>query len=214
MVLAVRPVRLARVPRGAGGLRRPGGWRRIAGPPVRGGGGHRESGSRRPGIRDGTDLPRAGSAPTCTRAVRTARRGCLPGSHPPRQRASQTWPRRAAKPPAHPRASVAPRVGLELFAADAAGADNGLAPVPAVAGVVDQLGRLLDDRHLLDPAARPGRVAVVADAGAGDVQVSGGGGVISAGFAAGPSARRRRSASLICACQRPPRGCGRNGWQR
>jgi hypothetical protein len=65
---------------------------------------------------------------------------------------------------------VAPGVGLELFAADAAGADNGLVTVPAVAGVVDQLCRLLDDRHLLYPAARLGQVAVVAtDAGAGDV---------------------------------------------
>ena len=79
VVLAVRLVRLARVPRGTGGLRRPGGWRRIAGQPVRSGGGHREPGSRRPGIRDGTDLPRAGSAPTCTRgAHRTPR--VLPGS--------------------------------------------------------------------------------------------------------------------------------------
>ena len=84
---------------------------------------------------------------------------------------------------------AAPGVGLELFAADAAGADDGLAPVPAVAGVVDPLCRLLDDRHLLDPAACLGRVAAVADAGAGDVQVSGGGGVISAGLRGG-SARR------------------------
>ncbi len=42
---------------------------------------------------------------------------------------------------------------LELLAADAAGADDGLAPVPAVAAVVDQRGRLLDDRNFLDPAA-------------------------------------------------------------
>ena len=104
---------------------------------------------------------------------------------------------------------AAPGVGLELFAADAAGADDGLAPVPAVAGVVDPLCRLLDDRHLLDPAACLGRGAAAADAGAGDVQVSGGGGVIGAGLArpglppggAGPLAR-------ICACQR------RRGWLR
>src|SRR5690348_10156785 len=36
-------------------------------------------------------------------------------------------------------------IGLELFAADAARADNGLAPVPAVTGVVDPVGRLPDD---------------------------------------------------------------------
>jgi hypothetical protein len=65
-----RPVRLARVPRGTGRLRRPRGWRRIARQPVRGRGGQREPGSRRPGIRNGTDLPRAGSAPTCNRALR------------------------------------------------------------------------------------------------------------------------------------------------
>ena len=166
-------------------------------PPVRGGGGHREPGSRRPGIHDGTDLPRAGSAPTCTRAVHTARRGCLPGSLPAAARRVAVTARgqemhavavAAAVRRAHHASGdipwaliVAPGVGLELFAADAAGADHGLAPVPAVAGVVDQLGRLLDDRHLLDPAASLGRVAVVGDAGAGDVQVSGGGGVIKAG---------------------------------
>lgn len=93
---------------------------------------------------------------------------------------------------------VAPGVSLELFAADAAGADNGLAPVPAVAGVVDQLCRPLDDRHLLDPAAALGRVGVARVASAGDVQVSGGGGVISAGFRrpglppAGPPGRYER----------------------
>src|SRR5438034_7585319 len=62
---------------------------------------------------------------------------------------------------------VAPGVGLEFVAADAAGADHGLASVPAVAGVVDAFCRLLDDRHLLDPAAQLGRGAVVADAGTG-----------------------------------------------
>ena len=73
--------------------------------------------------------------------------------------------RSAAVPSAHqasdiPRAGIAaPGVGLELLAADAAGADHGLDPVPAVAGVVDPLGRLLDDRHLLDPAARLGRAS-------------------------------------------------------
>ena len=85
---------------------------------------------------------------------------------------------------------AAPGVGLELLAADAAGADDGLAPVPAVAGVVDQLCRLLDDRHLLDPAACRGRGAAGADAGAGDVQVSGGGGAGPLGASA--PARRRR----------------------
>ena len=100
---------------------------------------------------------------------------------------------------------VAPGVGLELFAADAAGADNGLAPVPAVAGVVDPLCRLLDDRHLLDPAARLGRVAVVADADAGNVQVFGGGSVITVGFggrAFRPAALIRFSASARAS--RPP----------
>src|SRR5262249_39024598 len=100
---------------------------------------------------------------------------------------------------------AAPGVGLELFAADAAGADHGLASVPAVAGVVDQLGRLLDDRYLLDPAARPGGVAVVGVADTGDVEVSGGGVVMSAGFlrsglppgGTGPLPR-------ICGCQPPP----------
>src|SRR6266496_2374933 len=77
---------------------------------------------------------------------------------------------------------VAPGVGLEFVAADAAGADHGLASVPAVAGVVDAFCRLLDDRHLLDPAARLGRGAVVADAGTGNVQVSGGGSARRAGF--------------------------------
>jgi hypothetical protein len=108
----------------------------------------------------------------------------------------------AVTAPGFPRA---PGIGLELFTADAAGADHGLASVPAVAGVVDQLGRLLDDRHLLDPAARPGGVVVVGVADAGDVEVSGGGGVISAGFlrpglppgVAGPLPR-------ICGCQPPP----------
>ena len=79
---------------------------------------------------------------------------------------------------------VAPGVGLEFVAADAAGADHGLASVPAVAGVVDAFCRLLDDRHLLDPAAQLGRGAVVADAGTGNVQVSGGGGVAAPGTAA------------------------------
>jgi hypothetical protein len=105
-----------------------------------------------------------------------------------------------------PRAGIAaPGVGLELLAADAAGADHGLAPVPAVAGVVDQLGRLLDDRHLLDPAARPGGVVVVGVVDAGDVEVSGEGVVVSAGFlrpglppgGTGPLPR-------ICGCQPPP----------
>src|SRR6185312_5395593 len=73
-------------------------------------------------------------------------------------------------------------VGLERLAADAAGADDGLAPVPAVAGVVDPPGRLPGDRHRLDPAAGLGRVTVIADAGAGDVQVLDGGRVTSAGF--------------------------------
>src|SRR6185437_14162752 len=68
-----------------------------------------------------------------------------------------------------------PGVGLELLAADATGADHGLAPVPAVAGVVDQLRRLPDDRHLLHPAARLGRAALIADADAGNVQVLDGG---------------------------------------
>ena len=110
---------------------------------------------------------------------------------------------------------VAPGVGLELFAADAAGADNGRAPVPAVAGVVDQLGRLLDDRHLLDPAAGPGRVAVAGVADAGDIQVPGGGGVSSAGFrgrAVRPAAPIRFSLSARADC--PPRGRARTGWQR
>jgi carbamate kinase len=66
------------------------------------------------------------------------------------------------------------RVGLELLAADAARTDDRLAPVPAVAGVVDQLRRLPDDRHRLHPAARPGRVA----ADAGHVQVFGGSGPV------------------------------------
>ena len=101
---------------------------------------------------------------------------------------------------------VAPGVGLELFAADAAGADNGLAPVPAVAGVVDPLCRLLDDRDLLNPAARLGRVAVVADADAGNIQVFDGGRVITAGSRrpglppGGPDPLRP-----IWPCQPPPR---------
>ena len=96
---------------------------------------------------------------------------------------------------------AAPGVGLELLAADAAGADNGLAPVPAVAGVVDPLGCLLDDRHLLDPAACLGRVAAGADAGAGDVQVSGGGGAAAPGWA-----QLRLPAAAG--------GCARAGWPR
>ena len=66
------------------------------------------------------------------------------------------------------------------LAADAAGADNGLAPAPAVAGVVDQLCRLPDDRHLLDPAPRLGRGPAAAHAGTGNVQVFGRVGVMSA----------------------------------
>lgn len=123
----------------------------------------------------------------------------------------------AAVPGAHqasgdiPRALIAaPGVGLELLAADAAGADNGFMPVPAVAGVVDQRCRLLDDWHLLDPAAGPGRVAVVAGAGAGDGRT----GIRRVRRrwrrvpAAGPSARRRRSASAqLCVPVVPWRDC-------
>ena len=91
---------------------------------------------------------------------------------------------------------VAPGVGLELFAADAAGADNGLASVPAVAGVVDQLCRLLDDRHLLDPAARLGRSSRCGGCGRrGRTGIRRGRRHERGVSAAGPSARRHRSAS-------------------
>ena len=48
-------------------------------PPVRGGG-HRESGSHRPGSRDGTGLPRVGSGPTRTRAL-AHRKPRVPAGH-------------------------------------------------------------------------------------------------------------------------------------
>ena len=117
-------------------------------------------------------------------------------------------------------AVTAPGVGLELLAADPAGADNGIVSVPAVAGVVDPPCRLLDRPAPLNPAARLGRVAVVADAGAGNVQEFEGGGVISGGIRRtglrpGGADPRRHS----CACQATRerhvcahyRGCTRGG---
>src|SRR5215467_694969 len=78
--------------------------------------------------------------------------------------------------------SAALGAGLELFAADAAGTDHGLGSVPSVAGVVDPPCRLLDNWHLLYPAARLGQVVGVGGADAGNIQVSDGGGVVTAGF--------------------------------
>ena len=133
--------------------------------------------------------------------------GITPAGYPRRHRSSpcgqcsHVYPCRAHRQPrCLPTVIVAPGVGLELFAADAAGADHGLDPVPAVAGVVDQLGRLPDDRHLLDPAVGPGRVAVVAARSQGTYRYPAGAASSAPGFggrAVRPAAPIRFSSSAL-----------------
>src|ERR1044071_5039199 len=99
--------------------------------------------------------PRSGWASVMARRSSLMRTACWAArSRSPGRRAPSAASRVAKKSRPAGARWRSPGIGLELLAADASRADHGPAPTPAVAGVVDQLCCLLDDRHLLDPAAR------------------------------------------------------------